>query len=165
MPRPGPSAPPLELLVPSRREAVAIAADLRAKADSAGHPLVLRIVDPVVAARRVQNGDFAAALVEWRGRADPDGDWHATFHCRGAANDSGYCAADVDEALDAARARTDPDARRALYAQVMTRLQADRPAVFLDPPETVYAVAARVAGFRPAPDGIVRLRGLELRRP
>jgi len=157
-------APALELLVPNRHAAVSIAGTLRDRAQAAGFPMVLRIVDPVAAARRVQNGDFAAALVEWPGRADPDGDRHAHFHCRGAANDSGYCAAETDNALDAARATSDQAARRALYALVEARLRRDLPAIFLEPPDTVFAVATRIAGFRPWPDGIVRLRGLEPRR-
>jgi len=159
------AAPGVELVVPNRREAVTLAATLRDKAQAGGFPLALRILDPVAVARRVQNGEFAVALVEWPGRADPDGDWYAQFHCRGAANDSGYCAAETDAALDAARARTDPGERQALYARVQARLRIDRPAIFLDPPETVFAVSSRVAGFRPWPDGVVRLRGLEPRRP
>jgi peptide/nickel transport system substrate-binding protein len=158
-------APAIDLVVPNRRETTSLAAALRDMADAHGFTLVLRILDPVAAARRVQNGDFAAALVEWPGRADADGDWHAHFHCRGAANDSGYCDAATDAALDTARAQPDPAERHALYAGVQSQLRADRPAIFLDPPETVFAVAARVGGFRPWPDGIVRLRGLEPRQP
>ena len=153
----------IELTLPAESEALAVATVIRERAQGAGISIRLRAFEPAVARQRVQNGDFEMALVDWPGHLDPDGNAHAYFHCRGAANDSGYCAKDVDAALDAARAIADMPARKALYAAAMARLQADLPAIFLQHRGAAVAQSARLSDIALPADGIVRVRGLRLR--
>ncbi len=153
----------IELTLPAESEAMTLASMLRQQAQNAGISIRLRAFDAAVAGQRVQNGEFEMALVDWAGHLDPDGVARARFHCWGAANDSGYCAKEVDDALDAARATPDPAARAALYTAAMARLQADLPAIFLSHRIAVFAQSARLSEFAPAPDGVPRVRGIRRR--
>ena len=66
----------------------------------------------------------------------------------------------VDAALDAARTLTDPAARRAQYAKMMEQERKDLPIIYLYHPVNVVGLSAKLAGFRPVPDGLIRLQGL-----
>ncbi len=153
----------IELTLPAESETLTMAAAIRLQAQAAGISIRLRALEPGVAHQRVQNGDFEMALVDWPAGLDPDGIAHARFHCRGAANDSGYCAKDVDAALDAARATADMPARKALYAAAMARLQADLPAIFLHRRAAIFAQSTRLSDVAVGADGTPRVRGLRLR--
>jgi peptide/nickel transport system substrate-binding protein len=152
-----------EMIVPARGEDIAVARMLAAQAQAAGIAIRLVVLGPAAAAQRVQNGDFEAALVAWRGGADPDDGAYAHFHCRGARNDSGICNPAVDAALDAARATPDIDARRIHYARATALLRADMPAIFLHHRATLVAQGVRLSDFVPAADGAWRVRGLRPR--
>jgi peptide/nickel transport system substrate-binding protein len=41
-------------------------------------------------------------------------------------------------------------------------LSKDLPIVYLHNPKNVVGMSARVTGFRPVPDGLIRLQGVEL---
>lgn len=149
-----------ELIVPARGEDIAVARALAAQAHAAGIAIRLVVLGPAAAAQRVQNGDFEAALVAWRGGPDPDDGAYAHFHCRGARNDTGTCHPALDAALDAARATPDIDARRKHYAHAMAQLRADMPAIFLHHRAALFAQSARLTDFVPAADGALRVRSL-----
>ena len=153
----------IELTLAAESETLIMAAAIRQQAQAAGISIRLRAFEPAVARQRVQNGDFEMALVDWSGSLDPDGIAYPRFHCRGAANDSGYCAKDVDAALDAARATADMPARKALYAAAMARLQADLPAIFLHHRAAIFAQSVRLSDLSIRADGTMRVRGLRLR--
>jgi peptide/nickel transport system substrate-binding protein len=152
-----------EMVVPARGEDIASARMLAAQAQAAGIAIRPVVLEPAAAAQRVQNGDFEAALVAWRGGPDADDGAYAHFHCRGARNDTGYCHPAVDAALDAARATPDIDARRKHYAQAMAQLRADMPAIFIHHRATLFAQSVRLSDFVPAADGALRVRALRPR--
>ncbi len=152
-----------ELTVPARGEDIAFARAIAAQAKSAGIEIRLAVHAPAVAAQRVQNGDFEAALVAWRGRPDPDANVYAQFHCRGARNDTGICNPALDAALDAARATADEGERREHYSRALAALRAQAPAVFLHHRARVFAQSTRLTDFAPAADGGWNLRGLRPR--
>jgi peptide/nickel transport system substrate-binding protein len=68
----------------------------------------------------------------------------------------GYSSAEVDRLIDAAQATPEPEARRELYRQSFARIHEDAPWVFLYSPELAWGAGPRLAGWRPAPDGLVR---------
>ncbi len=161
-----PTMPPraglaVELTVPGDGESPALAGEIARQAAAAGVWVRVRVREPARAALDVQNGDFEAALVRLPSRVDPDLRLWQAFHCRGAANDAGYCDAQTDAALDAARAETDPARREALYARAQARIASLLPALFLPARARIVAAGPRAAGFVPFPDGGWRLSGVK----
>ena len=71
--------------------------------------------------------------------------------------------AEVDRLLDAARAEQDVGKRRDLYAQVWdVALRQDRARIFLWHRRNIVAHTARLTGYAPVPDGLIRPQGLRL---
>lgn len=105
-------------------------------------------------------GDYAASQVGWSGRVDPDGNIHQFQTCAGGINDSKYCNPEVDRLLNAARTSTDPAVRKTSYDGARAILNNDLPIVYLYHPTWIWAVNARVQGFVPYPDGMIRLAGV-----
>jgi peptide/nickel transport system substrate-binding protein len=68
----------------------------------------------------------------------------------------------VDKLLDEARAMTDVGQRKALYAQMMTQEAQDLPITYLWTPRNIVGMSAKLQGFRPVPDGMIRVQGLEM---
>ena len=53
--------------------------------------------------------------------------------------------------------------RRALYAQVFEIvLRRDRPRIFLWHARNIMAMTARLSGYAPVPDGLIRIQGMKL---
>jgi peptide/nickel transport system substrate-binding protein len=69
----------------------------------------------------------------------------------------------VDRLLDAARVEGDAAKRRALYAQVFEiAIRQDRHRMYLWHRKNIVAHTARLSGFVPVPDGLIRPQGLRL---
>ena len=80
----------------------------------------------------------------------------------GDFNYSGYSNLEVDRLLNEARRTSDRDRRKELYTQVMQILHEDVPYVYLyhNNQTTDFAMQPTVTGFKPYPDGILRLAGV-----
>ncbi|HVX87734.1 MAG TPA: ABC transporter substrate-binding protein, partial [Gemmatimonadales bacterium] len=74
------------------------------------------------------------------------------WSCGGGTNLIGYCDPAVDSLM--ARAEAAPDGGRALWQQVLRRIDADAPAAFLFAPANVVAVHRRYDGVVLRPDGL-----------
>ena len=55
-------------------------------------------------------------------------------------------------------------ARRALYAQAFELLHQDLPIMYLYSPRVLVGMSARLSGFVPVADGMLRLEGVKLAR-
>jgi peptide/nickel transport system substrate-binding protein len=108
------------------------------------------------------HGDFEASAIGWSGRPDPDGNLYSFFYTNAPLNDSKYSNKDVDTWLDQSRATTDVATRKALFAKVVTQVEKDLPVMYLDAPSWVTGMTKKLSGFRPVPDGMIRLQGMEL---
>jgi peptide/nickel transport system substrate-binding protein len=84
------------------------------------------------------------------------------MHTGGALNDSHYSNPKVDALLDQTRTVQDAPGRRALYDQILQQARQDLPIVYLWNPKNIVGLSARVTGFRPVPDGLIRLQGVSL---
>ena len=79
-----------------------------------------------------------------------------------ALNVSHYCNQDVDRELNAAReveARTE---RVGHYRKVADHTLKDLPLIYLYHPKFLYAATAKLSGFTPYPDGLIRPQGLRM---
>jgi len=108
------------------------------------------------------NGNFQALYLGWSGRIDPDLNIYDFMVTNGDFNDSGYSNPEVDKLLNEARTTSDRDRRKELYGQVMEILHEDVPYVYLfhNNQTTDFAMQPTVQGFKPYPDGILRLAGV-----
>jgi peptide/nickel transport system substrate-binding protein len=73
-----------------------------------------------------------------------------------------YCNQDVDRELDAAREAEVPADRLSHYAKATERVLADRPIIYLWHQKLLYGLTAKLAGFTPYPDGLIRPQGLRI---
>jgi peptide/nickel transport system substrate-binding protein len=108
------------------------------------------------------SGDFEALYLGWSGRIDPDLNIYNFTVTNGDFNYSGYSNLEVDRLLNEARRTSDRDRRKELYTQVMQILHEDVPYVYLfhNNQTTDFAMQPTVKGFKPYPDGILRLAGV-----
>ena len=105
-------------------------------------------------------GEFQSYLIAWSGRTDPDGNLYSFLKTGAGQNDGHYSNEKVDAGLDTGRTATDLAARIAGYRKVMVQERQDLPIVYLYHPVNIVGLAARINGFRPVPDGMIRLQGL-----
>jgi peptide/nickel transport system substrate-binding protein len=119
----------------------------------------------VTAAGQVQrSGDYQAYLNGWSGRADADGNTFQFLHTGQGNNFMGYSNPAIDALLEQGRALTDAGKRRAVYQQVWEVLRRDLPITYLYSPRNIVAMTAKLNGFRPVPDGIIRIQGMEMEK-
>lgn len=144
---------------PDQRQAGEI---IQAMAAEAGFDVKITASEYASALAAATRGEFEAFANMWSGRVDPDGNLFTFIHSSGAQNDSKYSSPKVDALLDQSRVVQDVAGRRALYDQILEQLSKDLPIVYLNNPKNVVGLSVRVTGFRPLPDGMIRLQGIGL---
>ena len=152
----------LELLAFNNPEVLQSAEVIQSMVAEAGFDVHIRSMEFASSLAASQGGDMQAYLIGWSGRVDIDGNTYAFLHTGAANNDGRYSNASVDKLLDDARGLTDLAQRKALYAQMWPQLRQDLPVTYLWTPTNIVAMSARLTGFRPVPDGMIRLQGLAM---
>ena len=150
------------LVVPPERDRQEAALILQAMWAEAGITVNLQTQENVTMLQSGRKGDFEAYFTFWSGRPDPDGNVFTFSTCKGAQNDSHYCNTDVDALLTKARQVADPAERKKLYDQATELMARDVPRLILWHRRVFTGFSAKVQGFTPYPDGIIRFRGLKL---
>ncbi|MBO9356178.1 ABC transporter substrate-binding protein [Bordetella petrii] len=138
----------------------AIAEMVQAMAAEAGFQLSLRPTEYAALLNEAQSGNFELLMRGWSGRVDPDGNIYQFVTCKGALNDGRYCNPEVDKLLAQARTVPDEAKRKAIYDQAQEILQADAQAVYIYYQPWPFVLAKKVQGFKPYPDGMIRLKGV-----
>ncbi len=153
---------PLTLSVATNPVLQQVAQVIQAMTRDAGFDVKLEVNEAVTITQRNQKGDYEASINIWSGRPDPDGNisiWHA---CDGFLNWGKYCDSKLDDLLRRAKATTIADERYSLYRQAMEILLAARPHIVLYHYKWHWATSAKLSGFVPYPDGLIRLRGVSM---
>ena len=153
---------PVALTVPNNPDQRQMGEIIQAMAAEAGFDVRITASEYASALAAANRGEFEAFATMWSGRADPDGNLYSFLHGGGGQNDGHYANPQVDGWLDQARTVQDVAGRRALYDKVLEQASKDLPIVYLNNPKNVVGMSARVTGFRPVPDGMIRLQGLGL---
>lgn len=135
---------------------------MQAMAAEAGFDIQVRATEFAAMQQEMEAGNFDAAIINWSGRVDPDGNIHQFVTCEGNLNDSKYCNEEVDRLLNEARQVTDPAERKALYDQAQAILQQDLPLVYTYYQPWPFVMSQDVTGFVPYPDGMIRLKGMNV---
>ena len=150
------------LVVPPERDRQEAALIIQAMLAEAAITVNLQTQENVTMLQSGRRGDFEAYFTFWSGRPDPDGNVFTFMTCKGAQNDSHYCNPDVDALLTRARHVADPAERKKLYDQATEIIQRDVPRLILWHRRVFTGLSAKIQGFTPYPDGIIRFRGLRL---
>jgi len=135
---------------------------IQAMVREAGFDLKINLIEFASSLSAAAQGNFESWLIGWSGRADPDGNLYAFLHTGTQQNDARYSNATVDAMLDQARSVSDVAARRALYAKMWQQERADLPLIYLFTPVNIVGMSAKLSGFKPVPDGMIRLQGMAL---
>ena len=151
---------PVALTVPNNPDQRQAGDIIQAMTAEAGFDVTITAAEAASALAAANRGEFEAFANMWSGRIDPDGNLFTFMHSSGAQNDGKYADPKVDALLDQARVVQDVAGRRALYDQILEQTSKDLPIVYLDNPKNIVGLSARVTGFRPVPDGLVRLQGV-----
>jgi peptide/nickel transport system substrate-binding protein len=150
------------LIVPPERDRQEAAQIIQGMLAEAGITMNIQTQENVTMLTNGRKGDFEAYFTFWSGRPDPDGNVFSHLTCKGAQNDSHYCNAEVDAFLTKARQTPDPAERKKLYDAATEHIVQDVPRLHLWHRRVFTAFTAKLSGFVPHPDGIIRLRGLKL---
>jgi peptide/nickel transport system substrate-binding protein len=154
--------PTIDLIVINNPELMRVGEVIQSMAKEAGFEIKLTVMETASALRVWDQGDYTAALTFWSGRADPDGNIGIWAACKAALNLGKYCNGDLDQLLAEARQRGDPTERKRLYALATAILLKDRPYIWLFHRRWYWAHTAKLIGFTPYPDGLIRLQDVTL---
>jgi peptide/nickel transport system substrate-binding protein len=135
---------------------------IQAMAGEAGFDVKLQSVEFTAGLDAADRGDFEAYLTGWSGRADADGSLWNFVHSGAPLNYPGYSSPKMDGLLEQARAVTDTAARQALYAQVGELTATDLPIMYLYITKNIVGMTAKLSGFQPVADGMLRPQGMVL---
>jgi peptide/nickel transport system substrate-binding protein len=113
----------------------------------------------------MNRGDYQASIVTWSGRADPDFNVSLFLASDGFQNWGRYANPAFDDLLSRARSATDPAVRAPLYHQAASVYLTDRPDIFLFHNTWLFGASAKLKGFAPFSDGLIRPQGLSLDAP
>jgi peptide/nickel transport system substrate-binding protein len=152
----------LELLAFNNPEVLQTAEVIQSMASEAGFDVHIQSMEFASSLAAAPRGEFQAYLIGWSGRVDIDGNTYAFLHTGAANNDGHYSNTDVDKLLDEARGMTEVGQRKELYAQMWPQLRQDLPITYLYTPTNIVGMSAKITGFRPVPDGMIRLQGLTM---
>ena len=136
---------------------------VQAMAKEAGFDIRIQASEFASALQHTAEGDFEAFMVGWTGSVDPDGNIYNLVTCNSPFNDGHYCNPEVDRELDAARTLDTPADRLAHYRIAAEHVLQDLPIIYLYHPKWLYAHTAKLSGFTPYPDGVIRPQGLQLK--
>jgi peptide/nickel transport system substrate-binding protein len=153
---------PVSLMVPNNPDLRQSAEVIQSMAAEAGFNVQIAATEFASALQAESRGDYEAFILAWSGRVDPDGNLYSFLHTGGALNTMNYSNPAVDKALDDARLTADPARRRDLYASMWTAERQDLPIMYLWTQKNIAGLSAKVEGFRPMPDGMIRLQGVSL---
>ena len=150
------------LTTPNGSDTLQAAEVIQSMAAEAGFEIRIQAVEFASSQALTQAGDFEVYLNGWSGRVDIDGNTYPFLHSNLPNNTMGYDNATVDRLLEQARGMTDVPQRKALYAQMWPQLRQDLPITYLWTPRNIVGMSARLTGFRPVPDGMIRVQGLAM---
>jgi peptide/nickel transport system substrate-binding protein len=139
-----------------------VAEIIQSMTKEAGFDVKINVMEFASSLNAAERGEFEAYLLSWSGRPDPDGNLYVFITKDGPQNYGKYVNPEVDALMDRQRTVSVPAERAAMLDRVMAMTAADRPILYLWHRTNFIAHGARLTGFAPVPDALVRLQGLKL---
>ncbi|HYI04690.1 MAG TPA: ABC transporter substrate-binding protein, partial [Reyranella sp.] len=154
---------PIDFVVTNTPETRAVAEVVQSMVAEAGFDLKLRVTEVATSLKEGESGNFQLYMNTWSGRIDPDGNSVIYQMCGAPQNMGHYCSKEVDALHQEARAVTDPAKRKEIYEKLAAKFLADGWILYLYHPQYLIAHNSKVEGFKPMPDGLLRLTGVKLK--
>ena len=154
---------PVSLIVPNNPDLLQMGEVIQSMASEAGFDVKITAMEFASSLDLAQSGGFEAYMLAWSGRVDPDGNLYSFLRSTtGTQNYGKYASPEMDKLLDDARAEEDTAKRKVLYGQIAELGQKDLPISYLYTTRYFNGLSARVNGFKPVADGMIRLQGITL---
>ena len=153
----------VDYMVTKGAENEAVAQVVQSMAAEAGFDLKIRVIEFATSFKQAQAGEFQVFQINWSGRIDPDGNSYVFMHSKAPQNDGGYSNPEADKLMDDGRLVSDPAQRKAIYEKLTKILLEEEPIIYLYHRKLLFAHTTRLEGFKPMPDGLVRVIGLKLK--
>jgi peptide/nickel transport system substrate-binding protein len=153
----------VDFMVNNTSDTKAVAEVVQAMAAEAGFDIKLRVVEAASALKAAEDGDFQLYENTWSGRIDPDGNTVLYQMCGSPLNTGHYCDKEVDGLHAQARATNDVAQRKAIYEKMTAKFLANGWIIYLYHPQYLIASTVGVEGFRPMPDGLLRVVGVKMK--
>jgi peptide/nickel transport system substrate-binding protein len=152
----------LELLTFNDPQVMQASEVIQSMAAEAGFDVHIQSMEFASSLSASQRGEYQAYMIGWSGRVDIDGNTYPFLHTGQGNNASHYSNATVDKLLDEGRSTVDLAKRKAIYNQMWPELRKDLPLTYLWSARNIVGMSAKLQGFRPVPDGMIRIQGLEM---
>jgi peptide/nickel transport system substrate-binding protein len=152
----------LELMVPNNPETRQLAEVIQAMTKEAGFDVKIRITEFATSLNTAEKGDYDAYVIGWSGRTDPDGNLYSFHSCKGPLNYAKFCSPAIDALLDRSRVVTDAAERKKVFGEVAAKVIPEGGIVYLYHRKFFFPHTTKLSGFKPIPDGLVRVVGMKL---
>jgi peptide/nickel transport system substrate-binding protein len=153
----------IDLMVPNNPEIRQVAEVIQAMAGEAGFDVRIRVTELATALREAEEGRYQAFLLLWSGRIDPDGNAYSFFKTNAPQNYSGFSDPEVDALLDESRVKSSLPERKAVYRKIAQNVINRGGIIYIYHRLIIIAHTDKVEGYKPIPDGLVRLVGVRLK--
>jgi len=153
----------VDYMVPKGAENEAVAQVVQSMAAEAGFDIKIRLIEFATSFKEAQSGNFQIFQINWSGRIDPDANIYVFLHTGAPQNDGGYSNPEADKLMEDARLTDDVAQRKALYEKLTGIMLKEDPIIYLYHRKFLFAQTRKLEGFRPIPDGLVRVVGLKLK--
>jgi len=153
----------VDYMVPKGTEYEAVAQVVQSMAAEAGFDIKIRVVEFATTFKEAQAGNFQVFQINWSGRIDPDGNSYIFLHTGAPQNDGGYSNPEADKLMEEGRLVADPAQRKAIYEKMTKIILHDEPIIYIFHRTLLIAHSKKLEGYRPMPDGLVRVVGLKLK--
>ena len=150
------------LRVPNTPHAIQVGEVLQSMAAEAGITIKVLAGETNANIDAMNRGDFQMHLSTWSGRSDPDANISIFLASDGFQNWGHYVNPAFDDVLAKARAATDLAQRAGLYHDAAAIYLKDLPDIYLYHMTWIWAHTAKLTGFVPVSDGMIRPQGLRL---
>lgn len=155
--------PSFTLLTATTADAQRLAQVVQSMAKEAGFDVKIQLTEFSTTLNMADKGQYEAYILAWSGRADPDGNLYSHLVSKQPLNYAGYSNPEFDKVVKESRETNDPAQREKLFEQAVKMEHRDRPIIYLYHRHWLWAFTNKLSGFKPVPDGLVRLQGLALK--
>jgi peptide/nickel transport system substrate-binding protein len=152
----------VELMVPNNPETRQVAEVIQSMVKEAGFEVKIKVTEFATSLKAGEAGDYDIYMLAWSGRTDPDGNLYSFASCKGPLNYGKYCDPEVDKLLDQSRTVNDPAARKKVFEQIAAKAIPNGGILYLYHRKMFFPHTTKLQGFKPMPDGLIRVVGLKL---
>jgi peptide/nickel transport system substrate-binding protein len=153
----------IDFMVPNNPETRQAAEVIQAMAAEAGFDMKIRVTEFATSLKEAEDGRYQAYMLNWSGRADPDGNIYIFHKTGGPQNYGGYSDPEADALLDEGRTKNDPAERKAIYEKLAGKLLSEGSIIYIYHRPVIIAYNTKVSGYRQLPDGLIRLQGVAMK--